>query len=913
LTQNNYIEEYLSNRSWRKKENANVNESFSGLFNYVSSKLFANDFLSALEPEQRKAHMDAKLHIHNLESGGYVPYSYNKQTPIIIKRNGEKMIVAMQDAKPGDYVLDKAGTEFTKITDYIYHNSHCDLLRIKLSNGSLLEVTEDHPVIMHYRLQTKQAKELKHGDLVQGCNISKRDFSFDGNEISRKIAWLIGIYIAEGNRTNSSFRITQKEGVINSKILQYLQDMALRYWISKDDDKQRFNIYIKQLEVNSFYTIKDYAENKNIPYEALTLQSYFDIISGIMDGDGCRQDSKFATRFKISTKSYELVNQIKLIFDVPRIVSTIRYSNDGLYHIEFYLTEVQLPLFRESIKVNSKPIIYFRGSKNLNYFSKEVRVLSIEKVPYVGNMVVDITTETSTFCSLGLKLHNCCGNNLKLLLLNGMKTPSINSKPAKHLNSVTDHVMNWLYCSQMEFSGAQSFGDFDTLIAPFVKKDKLSYNEVKQQIQKLCFNLNFTMRSSSQTPFTNLTLNYSIPKFLENEHAIIGGLETSFTYADCLDEVYMIDKAFTEVMNEMDPNGRPLTFPILTVNLTSRFPWDSEVAKLLANNCANIGSYYFMNYLGSGIGEDTARSMCCRLKIDLSKFNGPKGLWNMGEGVGSLGVVTINLPRIAFESKGKGDAFFFNLLEERLAMALNILKVRKERIHKYMKRLMPFSLSNGWSMKNYFMTIGIIGINEMCINYLDAHILESNGTRFTAKVLEFIREWTINKQVETKELINMEMVPAEGCSYRLALVDRKLNPKIFTEGTAGAPYYSSLLIPASYRVDILDKINFEEKLLPLFSGGTIFRTYLGDSIPSDEATLDFIKTVSKSKIPYFDITATYSVCPVEGKVIRGVVNKCPSCNADTEVYSRVVGYYRPFDKYNIGKRAEFNERRYTNI
>lgn len=508
----------------------------------------------------------------------------------------------------------------------------------------------------------------------------------------------------------------------------------------------------------------------------------------------------------------------------------------------------------------------------------------------------------------------CAGHNLKLMLMNGMKTQSINSRPAKHLNSITDHVMNFLYCSQMEFSGAQAFSDIDTLLAPYVRKDKLTYKEVKQQVQKLCFNLNFTMRAASQTPFTNLTLNYGIPKFLENEHAIIGGLENGVAYGDCLEEVYMIDKAFTEVMNDMDPNGKPLTFPILTVNLTSKFPWEHEIAQLLAQNCANLGSYYFMNYIGSGIDEDTARSMCCRLKLDLTKFNGPKGLWNMGEGVGSLGVVTINLPRVAYDAKGKDEKVLFELLDERLEMALEVLKLRKERIHKYMKRLMPFSLANGWSMKNYFMTIGLLGFNEMCTNYLLAHILEDRGEAFATKVLEHIREWTIKKQIETKELINMEMVPAEGCSYRLALVDRKLNPDIRTSGTTNAPYYSSLLIPASFRnVDVVDKIKFEEKILPLFSGGTIFRTYLGDKTPPNNAVISFLKMVSSSKIPYFDITATYSVCSAEGKMLRGVVNTCPSCNNPTEVYSRVVGYYRPYSKYNIGKKQEFNERKYTTL
>lgn len=536
----------------------------------------------------------------------------------------------------------------------------------------------------------------------------------------------------------------------------------------------------------------------------------------------------------------------------------------------------------------------------LNALPEESRKAHLDGILHIHNL------ETGGY------VPYCSGHNLKMLLLQGMKTPSINSKPAKHLNSVTDHIMNWLYCSQMEFAGAQAFSDVDTLIAPFIKADHLSYKDVKQQIQKLVFNLNFTMRSSSQTPFTNLTLNYSVPKFLENEHCIVGGEYKDFTYADCLDEVYMVDKAFTEVMNEMDPEGKPFTFPILTINLTNKFPWDNEVAKLMALNCANLGSFYFMNYLGSGISEDTVRSMCCRLRINLDDFNGPKGIWNTGAGTGSLGVVTLNLPRLAFDCKGN-DTLLYEMLDNRLEMALSILKMRKERSSKNMQRLMPFSMANGWSMKNYFMTIGLLGFNEFCLNYGTGHILEHDNLAFMQKVLSYIKDWTIAKQKETKELINIEMVPGEGSSYRLAQVDRKLCKGIKTMGNAFAPYYSALLIPPSYNIDTFDRIEKEEQILPIFSGGTVFRTYLGEQAPPVNTTLQYLQTVAKSKIPYFDITATFSVCSQEKKVIRGKHFDCPDCNGNTEIYSRVVGYYRPYDKYNIGKKMEFNERRYTII
>jgi len=2213
------IKEYLDNLSWRNKENANTNESFSNMTNYVVGKILALDFLDSIPEELRKAHLNAIIHIHNLETGGYVPYSYNPKTPLIIKRDNCKMIVAMEDVSIGDYVIDKAGVAWTKITDKIEHNSHCNLLRIKFSNGSIIEVTEDHPIIMWHHNRTKLARDIIVGDLVQGCNISSRDFSFSSYELNRKLSWIIGMYIAEGNRSSSSYEISQNNVDIETKLMKYLEDMSIHYWKHHSEHKTSYFLYNKQLELDCLSTIKDYSENKNIPYLPLSLQTFFDIISGIFDGDGCRTNSKFATQFKISSKSFELVQQIKLVFDVARIVSSIRFNSDNIYEINFYLLPHQVPLFRESMKINMEPIKFFKGSKNLGYFRKKVRVIKISTVPYVNNKVMDITTETSTFCSMGLKLHNCAGHNLKMLLTEGMKTPSINSRPAKHFNSIVDQVMNWLYCAQMEFAGAQSFSDFDSLLAPFIRKDKLKYCDVKQQIQKLVYNLNFcydeqtevltsngfklirdvnakdmvltlnmdtdelqwqftdgnvykfnyngymynfthknmdlmvtpnhrivilhkdkwifkearhlenkqytlpitgkwyakdkdyfylpmiekakhdtqsrhveriqmddflrllgiflsegctvwrekkghyyldiaqqkckirdeikdlldrlpfnyvehyrgfhvyskqlanyfrqfghaydkfipsefknlsirqlnillewlfkgdgyvgecgeayytvskklrddvqeclikvgngtnwsymnnnkifriakkkrnvvtlyrknnldivpyngkvyclkvpngnfvvrrngkiiicgnTMRASSQcyvegtevltkrgwvdfrelkmsdiamtintntrklewkipnrivaydyndeiitlenhrteqsvthkhkilryipntntmvlqdidetlnyktplqlpicfdsnfeeidviddeiklwawilsegsnrytitqsivneenatriksilcnlgikyndkirqhggfegsqpshlisfslplkgmpfnpmdlskrqaklfldefrkgdgdksrfrlynknteivdiltalaiiagysfhmlakrsngvqpisiitdlkdrvynlkkkftryngkvycittdnntvvtringkpafsgnTPFTNLTLNYCIPKFLGDEEAIIGGVPTGIKYSDCTNEVLMIDRAINEVMSERDPQGLPFsvigdtiipvingnneikfvkikelfnktdikygeseicklnylrtwsldsnnkmvifplkevsrhkfkgklmkirieggaeaivtpnhslftqdeefkikeiksvdikkndviiianklrfdefkssfkiknidkaflmgyifgdgytkfhhvqlcassreeadiiqekfrriygfsliekehenyielskhvrwvakdiqkyigsspnkiiknwvfesnevskaffdglnladghrsmdckvyknigchnetnkfklillslrlgfsisygndyiltekknfiykkdqlfrknsrrgykliekypelnslyedditpvrvelveeieyddyvydisangtfidiqsilyknTFPILTVNLNRKFPWNDPAIDFLWDNCSDIGSYYFMNYIGSGISEDIVRSMCCRLNLSLEEFDGPKGMWNCysndteiltingwklfknllktdkvatlendelkfvlpseyittdykgkmlhqktkfinllvtpnhrlwvkkrksknfefipaeeaprhisysrtakwnsneeryfvlppikinrknqiiynkilmdnwlaffgiwtaegctirdhykvvisqhkkenldtianvirkcgfhynysvkngdfvirskrlfeylkqfghsenrfipmeikclssrqlnilynylmlgngsigkdgkcyytksksladdfqeillkiglsgqikyseqkftgrnrlsttkiyrvcisnkksirvnsvkdnrewidydgkiycvtvpshllyvrregkpvwcgntGQGTGSLGVVTINLPRLAYDCRGKDLSFLFEELDNRLQMALDILRIRKSRILKYQNRMMPFNIMNGWSMKNYFMTIGVIGLNEMCLNYSGRSLVED--TSFVTEVLTHIRNWISSTKKETKELINLEMVPGEGCSYRLAKIDRSNNSNIHSLG-GDVPYYSTLLIPGVYDIDIISKVEIEENILPLFTGGTIFRAFIGDKRPSIGSTRSFINMLAKSKIPYFDMTSTYSICTKDGSTERGVHTNCSKCGSNMEVYSRVVGYYRPVSKWNLGKVAEFHDRKYINI
>jgi ribonucleoside-triphosphate reductase len=331
----------------------------------------------------------------------------------------------------------------------------------------------------------------------------------------------------------------------------------------------------------------------------------------------------------------------------------------------------------------------------------------------------------------------------------------------------------------------------------------------------------------------------------------------------------------------------------------------------MAENSGDVGSYYWMNYLGSGINEDTIRSMCCRLNIDMSQLSGPSGLWNTGEGTGSLGVITINFPRLGFDCKGKDEKVFFEKLEERLETALYILNFRKNRISKYLDRMMPFNILNGWSMRTYYLTIGVIGLNELCENYLGSDI--TKNIDFVVRVLEYLRDWSKKKQLETKQFINIEMIPGEGSSYRLAYVDRKLHPDIFTLGTKRAPYYSALLIPPYFGLDIFERLELEEKVLPLFTGGTIFRVFLGEKKPEPDTVLDLIKKISSSKIPYFDLTSTYSICKKESKTFRGIKYNCPDCNFPTEVFSRVVGYYRPLSKFNIGKVQEFKDRKYVSI
>jgi len=318
-----------------------------------------------------------------------------------------------------------------------------------------------------------------------------------------------------------------------------------------------------------------------------------------------------------------------------------------------------------------------------------------------------------------------------------------------------------------------------------------------------------------------------------------------------------------------------------------------------------------MNYIGTGIPEDTIRAMCCRLTLDLSELSGPRGLWNTADGTGSLGVVTINFPRLAYQSRHRDESYFFEQLTDRMDLALDILLIRKKRIQKYMKRLMPFNTMNGWTMRTYYLTIGVIGLNEMCLNMFGTPIM--NNVDFVVKVLNYMRKYVVEKQKELNQLINIEMIPGEGSSYRLAYIDRKECKDIVTLGTKNAPYYTALLIPPKYQVPLPEKVEIGEKILPLFTGGTIFRVFLGEQTPEPMSLLNFIKKLSNTKIPYYDITTTYSVCTKEGIVLNGVYYKCPYCNAETEIYSRVVGYYRPVKHWNVGKRQEFKDRKYYSL
>jgi len=509
----------------------------------------------------------------------------------------------------------------------------------------------------------------------------------------------------------------------------------------------------------------------------------------------------------------------------------------------------------------------------------------------------------------------CAGWSLENLLLMGFGniTYQVDSKPAKHLDTAILHIINFLRCSYNEFAGAQAFSSFDTYLAPFVRYDGLSYQEVKQEMQRLAFSLNVPSRWGFEMPFTNFTFDLKPPKDLKDKKVIVGGREQNHTYGQFQKEMDMINRAFLEVMLEGDDLGRIFTFPIPTYNLISDFNWTSRVARLLFKVTARFGIPYFQNYIGSELDPSSVRAMCCRLNLNLNQLmNQPGSLWGKGDSTGSIGVVTINLNRLAFLTKDKKQKKkeFFKLLEEYMQLAKESLEKKRELISKNLKNgLMPYTQAYLGTFRNYFSTIGVCGANEACLNFLGEPISSADGKLFSMEILQFMKKKLIEFQKETNHLYNLEATPAESTAYRFALLDRKFYDNIIIAGDKESPYLTnSTQLPVDETSDIAEALLNQDDIQPLYTGGTVFHTFLSEEIGWKEARNLVKKIAENTKLPYFTLTPTFSICPKHGR-IKGKRFTCPQCGRQCEVYSRIVGYFRSVRLWNKGKRQEFDERR----
>lgn len=504
----------------------------------------------------------------------------------------------------------------------------------------------------------------------------------------------------------------------------------------------------------------------------------------------------------------------------------------------------------------------------------------------------------------------CAGWSLRDLLLEGFNLEGrCSSGPPKHFDAALGQMVNFLGTLQNEWAGAQAFNNVDTYLAPLVRHDAMTYDEVKQAMQKFVFNLNTTSRWGGQSPFTNLTFDLAPPAHIAPEAVIIGGKLQDSTYGEYAVEMEMINRAFLEVMLVGDYHGRIFSFPIPTYNITPDFPWESEVGELLLKLTAKYGVPYFQNFINSDLKPEDVRSMCCRLQMDLRELRKRTGgLFGAGDLTGSIGVVTLNLPKLAYLAQGEED--FLDLVGEYASLAKDSLEFKRKMVTDNMdKGMFPFSrryLKNGF--RSHFSTIGILGGHEACLNLLGKGIETEAGIRLMVRTLEHLRELTVRFQEETGNLYNLEATPAEGTSYRLAKIDKKLYADIQASGN-GVPYYTnSTLLPVGHTSDIFSALEHQDRLQPMYTGGTVFHSFLGESVPDIRALRTFlVRALSQTKIPYVSITPTFSVCKDHG-YLTGEQITCPQCGQETEVYTRVVGYYRPVKMWNRGKQAEYKDR-----
>jgi ribonucleoside-triphosphate reductase len=510
----------------------------------------------------------------------------------------------------------------------------------------------------------------------------------------------------------------------------------------------------------------------------------------------------------------------------------------------------------------------------------------------------------------------CAGWSLKQLIREGLGgvDGKISSAPAKHLSTLCNQMVNFIGIMQNEWAGAQAFSSFDTYLSAFVKADNLSYREVKQCIESFVFGVNTPSRWGTQAPFSNITLDWTVPDDLKDLPAIIGGKDMDFTYGDCKAEMDMVNRAFLEIMINGDANGRGFQYPIPTYSLTKDFDWsDTENNRLLFEMTSKYGTPYFSNYIGNTeMQPSDVRSMCCRLRLDLRELRKKSGgFFGSGESTGSIGVVTINLPRIAYLAKDKKD--FFKRLDDMMDLSARSLKTKREVVTNYLQNgLYPYTKRYLGTFNNHFSTIGLVGMNETCLNanWLRKDLTTKEAQVFAGEVLDHMREKLSDYQVKYGDLYNLEATPAESTAYRLAKHDKEQYPDIITAGTPESPYYTnSSNLPVWFTDDIFEAMDIQDPLQVKYTSGTVFHVFLGQKVSDWKATRNLVRKIAENhKLPYYTISPTYSVCQDHG-YLEGEQWECPICHKKTEVYSRITGYYRPVQNWNTGKTQEFNERK----
>lgn len=557
-------------------------------------------------------------------------------------------------------------------------------------------------------------------------------------------------------------------------------------------------------------------------------------------------------------------------------------------------------------------ILHNSGSITANYWLSEIYDSEIADAHRNADIHIH---------DLSMLTGYCAGWSLKQLIKEGLGgiPGKITSAPAAHLSTLCNQMVNFLGIMQNEWAGAQAFSSFDTYLAPFVKVDNLSYKEVKQCIQSFIYGVNTPSRWGTQAPFSNITLDWTVPQDIAELPCIVGGKEMDFTYKECKKEMDMVNKAFIQIMIEGDANGRGFQYPIPTYSITSDFDWsDTENNRLLFEMTSKYGTPYFSNYINSDMEPSDVRSMCCRLRLDLRELRKKTGgYFGSGESTGSVGVVTINMPRIAYLAKDEAD--FFKRLKHMMDIAARSLKVKRQVISKLLgEGLYPYTKRYLGNFDNHFSTIGLIGMNEVGLNakWIRKDMTDKRTQEFTKKVLNFMRERLADYQEHYGDLYNLEATPAESTTYRLAKHDMERFGDIITAGNEGdMPYYTnSSHLPVDYTDDIFSALDIQDELQTLYTSGTVFHAFLGEKLPNWQSAAKLVRTIAENyKLPYYTISPTYSICERHG-YLPGEQFVCPHCGEKAEVYSRITGYYRPVQNWNEGKRQEYQNRKvYTKV
>jgi len=652
--------------------------------------------------------------------------------------------------------------------------------------------------------------------------------------------------------------------------------------------------------------IQELVKRKESNFKAATIEEIQDAVEQVL----------LSSDYKQTAKSYILYrDQHSKIRDFTQ--------NANISMVDDYLS-----LLDWQVQENSNMSYSIQGLNNhiasnisKNYWLNKIYPIEIKNAHQSGDMHIHDLNILSVYC---------VGWDLKDLLMEGFKgvKGKVESSPPKHFRTALGQMVNFLYTMQGESAGAQAFSNFDTLLAPFVRYDNLDYKQVKQALQEFVFNMNVPTRVGFQTPFSNITMDLTVPSYYAKECVIVGGELKEETYGDFQLETDMINKAFFEVMMQGDNSGRVFTFPIPTYNITKNFDWNNPNLEGLWEMSAKYGIPYFSNFINSDMNPEDARSMCCRLRIDNREleYRGG-GLFGSNPLTGSIGVVTLNLPRIAFQAKTKKE--FFEILSSRMTLAKNSLEIKRKLLEKLTdNNLYPYTkfylrdikARFGVFWKNHFSTIGLIGMNEACKNLFNEGIETTESQKFALEVMDFMREKIKEFQKETGNNYNLEATPAEGTSYRLAKLDKEnlvsikcANDREYYERGA-KPYYSnSTHLPVNYTDDIFEMLDLQDELQTKYTGGTVLHIFAGERISNNETMKNLVKKVCSSyRLPYFTFSPTFSTCPNHGYV-KGEHYTCPECGEDCEVYSRIVGYIRPINQWNEGKQAEFKIRKVYKI